>query len=314
MKKKFLIAFIASFIGFTGLYSTVLNSLFFDETAVATNEDPNAIVDVEAGEDEAMDDKILFLLMGVDAQNVKRSKGTRTDTIMLTSVDFKTGEIDILSIPRDTRLPVNGRLDKVNAAHAYGGTDLAVETIKDFLSIDLKYYVKVDYQIVQDVVDAIGGVDIDVPMNMKYSDPTADPPLNINLKKGPQTLNGKEAHDFLRFRHNNSYTVGYPEGDVGRIETQQYFVKELLKQTLTPKNILRIPSLIETFYDNIETNIPMTKMLKAAASVGNLNVENIDTQTVPGAGQYIGSISYYIYDREATNALVDEMFGDFVLD
>lgn len=313
MKKKFIIAFITSFLGFAVLYSTVLNSLFFDEPAVATNDDPNQVVDVGTDSDgEEINDKIMFLVMGVDAQSVKKSKGTRTDTIMLASVDFETGQVNILSIPRDTRLSINGRLDKVNAAHAYGGPELSIETIRDFLGIDLEYYVKVDYQIVQDLVNTIGGVEVDVPMNMKYSDPTADPPLNINLKKGFQTLNGKQAHDFLRFRNNNSYTVGYD--DIGRIKTQQYFVKELAKQTLTPKNIFKIPSLIETYYDNVETNIPLTKMLKAAASASKINTENINTETVPGAGQYIGPVSYYIYERQATNTVVEEMFGDFLID
>ncbi|NLL81040.1 MAG: LCP family protein [Tissierellia bacterium] len=310
MRKKFLIAFIASFIGFTILYSTVLNSLFFKEPAVASGD----IIDVdEDGEDEDIgNEKLLFLVMGVDAKSVKQSKGTRTDTLMLASVDFDTGEINILSIPRDTRLSVKGKLDKVNAAHAYGGPELSIETIKDFLAVDLEYYVKLDYQIVQDVVDAIGGVEIEVPFLMSYKDPTADPPLNIYLEPGLQTLNGKQSHDFLRFRNNNSYTVGYD--DVGRIKSQQYFVKELVKQTLKPKNVVKIPSLIKTYYENVETNIPITKMLKAATSVGKIDIENMNTETVPGQGQYIGPVSYYIYEREATNTIVEEMFGDFVLD
>ncbi|WFA08117.1 LCP family protein [Tissierella sp. Yu-01] len=314
MKKKFIIAFITSIICFTLLYSTVLSSLFFDKPAVATDDKPNQTVEIEPEADTKVKNEIMFLLMGVDAQNVKKSKGTRTDTMMLTRVNFETGEINILSIPRDTRLSVKGNLDKVNAAHAYGGPELSIDTIRDFLGIDLEYYVKVDYQIVQDVVEAIGGVEIDVPMNMKYNDPTADPPLNINLKKGLQTLNGKQAHDFLRFRHNNSYTVGYPEGDVGRIKSQQYFVKELVKQTLTAKNIVKIPSLIKTYYENVETNIPLTLMLKSAASAGKINVESMETATIPGAGEYIKGISYYIYNREETNTLVNEMFGEYVLD
>jgi LCP family protein required for cell wall assembly len=314
MKKKFIIAFITSFICFTILYSTVLSSLFFDKPVVATDEEPNKIVEIEPEEETKVKNEILFLLMGVDAQNVKKSKGTRSDTMMLTRVNFETGEINILSIPRDTRLAVNGKLDKVNAAHAYGGPELSVETISNFLGIDLEYYVKVDYQIVQDVVNAIGGVEFDVPMNMKYNDPTAKPPLNINLKKGLQVLDGKQAHDLLRFRHNNDYTVGYPDGDVGRIKTQQNFMKELVKQTLKAKNIVKIPSLIKTYYENVETNIPLSLMLKAATSAGKIDVENMTTATVPGVGEYIGNISYYIYDREETNLLVQEMFGDYLLD
>ncbi len=315
MKKNFIIAFIASFIIFTVLYSTVLSSLFTDKPVVASNENPGEELGEET--DEVKDDEkneIIFLMMGVDAQDVNKSKGTRTDTMMLTRVNFDTGEISLLSIPRDTRLSVNGKLDKVNSAHAIGGPELSVETISDFLAIDLEYFVKVDYQIVQDVVNAIGGVTVDVPLNMKYYDPTAKPPLNINIKKGIQTLDGKNSHDFLRWRHNNSYTVGYPDGDVGRIKTQQYFVKEMIKQTLQAKNIVKIPALIKTFYENIETNIPLGLMLKGATSASKIDVENMKTATVPGAGEYIGQISYYIYEREATNQVVEEMFGNYIFD
>lgn len=315
MKKRFIIAFIASFICFTVLYSTVLSTLFTDKPVVASDDNPDDIGQEEPFEDDTtVKNELLFLMMGVDAEDVNKSKGTRTDTMMLTRVNFDTGKINILSIPRDTRLSIKGNMDKVNAAHAIGGTDLSIETISDFLALDLKYYVKVDYKIVQEIVDKIGGVEIDVPLNMKYNDPTAEPPLKINIKKGLQTLDGKNAHDFLRWRHNNDYTVGYADGDVGRIQAQQYFIKELIKQTLKAKNILKLPSLIKSYYENVDTNIPLGLMLKGAASAAKIDVENMQTATVPGLGQYVGAVSYYIYDREATNLLVEEMFGDYLFD
>lgn len=315
MKKNFIIAFIGSFIVFTILYSTVLNSLFTDTPVLANEDDPNELIGEEPEDEKTkVDNEILFLLLGVDAQDVNKSKGTRTDTMMLTRVNFDTGEINIMSIPRDTRLLVNGKLDKVNSAHAIGGADLTMDTISDFLALDLEYYVKVDYQIIQDVVTEIGGVTIDVPFLMEYRDPTSKPPLNIYIKKGIQTLDGKNAHDFLRWRHNNDMTVGYREGDVGRIQAQQYFVKELIKQTLQAKNIVKIPALIKTFYNNIETNIPLGLMLKGATSASKVDVENMKTATLPGVGEYIGQISYYTYDREATNVMVEEMFGDYIFD
>lgn len=315
MKKKFFIAFLSSFLIFTVLYTTFFSSLFTEKPVVASDGNPDDETVIENPDDEIqVKNEILFLLMGVDAEDVSKSKGTRTDTMMLTKVNFETGDITLFSIPRDTRLNVKGRLDKVNSAHAIGGPELAVETVKDFLGIELEYYVKVDYKIVKDVVDAIGGVVVDVPMTMIYRDPTAKPPLNINIKKGIQELDGKNAHDFLRFRHNNDMTVGYPEGDVGRIKTQQYFMKELVKQTLRPKNILNLPSLIKTYYNNVETNVPLTSMLKGAASASKINVENMTTATVPGAGEYVGAVSYYLYDRSALNEVVSEMFGDYLAD
>jgi LCP family protein required for cell wall assembly len=246
--------------------------------------------------------------MGVDAEDVKNSKGTRTDTMMLTKINFDTGKIDMLSIPRDTRVLVKGKEDKVNHAHAYGGPSLSMDSVQDFLNLDIDYYVKVDYKVVMGIVDAIGGVEIDVPFNMKYRDDTPGfPLLDINLKKGLQILDGKDAHDFLRYRK------GYPEGDLGRIKAQQYFMKELIKQTLKPKNLLKLPKLAETYFENVETNIPWTVMLKGVASAKKINVDEMVTATVPGENQRIGGLDYLVYYREETKQIVLDMFGDYLI-
>jgi len=310
MKRQFITVFIVSLIAFASIYVVLANTIFDEEEVVA--QDPNNPVDGEPIENDK--NELIFLLLGVDAKDLDHAKGTRTDTIMLTRVNFDTGKISLLSIPRDTRTMVNGRLDKINAAHAYGGVDMSMEAVSDLLGIDIDYYVLVDYQVVKDVVDAIGGVDVEVPFDMKYDDPTADPPLHINLKAGFQTLNGQQAHDFLRFRHNNNYTVGYPDGDVGRIKTQQYFMKELVKQTLTPKNIFKIPALIKTYYDNVDTNIPLNYVLKGAAMVNKIDPDLMETATIPGEGEYIGDISYFIYDGQEMQELVNSMFGDYIVE
>lgn len=309
--KKFLLSFLISSLVFGFVFVGLDKILFTSENLpVATN-----------GEDEDIDeekpepkhkDEILVLLMGVDAKDVKKSKGTRTDTMMLVKVDFESGKINLLSIPRDTRVLVRGKLDKVNHAHAYGGPELSIRTVREFLNVDLDYFVKVDYKAVMSIVDAIGGVVIDVPRNMSYYDPTADPPLNINLKKGVQELNGQQAHDFLRWRKNNALTSGY--GDIGRIESQQMFVKELVKQTLKPKNIFKIPQLIETYYDYVETNIPLKVILKGAMSAKNIDIENMETLTVPGEGKRIEKLDYWIYNEDETKNITEEMFGDYLLD
>jgi len=227
--------------------------------------------------------------------------------MMLIKVNFETGEINLLSIPRDTRVTVKGKQDKINHAHAYGGIELTLKTVRDFLNLDVDYYVKVDYKIVMDIVDAIGGVEIDVPQNMKYSDPYADPPLNINLKKGLQVLDGQKAHDFLRFRS------GYKEGDIGRIKAQQMFMKELVKQTLQLKNITKLPKLVEAYFDNVDTNIPKSVILKGALAANKINVEKMVTNTIPGEGKRINGGDYWIYNPDETEALVKEMFGDYLL-
>ena len=310
MKKKFVLSFIISFICF-GLIFTGLGKIgLFKER-------PTIVIDGETDSEFApgnvakpkVKNEILFLLMGVDANGIKNYSGIRSDTMMLFKVNFETGQINLLSIPRDTRVLIKGKEDKINHAHSFGGTTLTMRTLRDFLNLDIDYYVKVDYEAVKVIVDAIDGVDIDVPRNMKYDDPYAKPPLHINIKKGQQILGGKQAHDFLRWRHNNDGT-GYPEGDIGRIAAQQMFMKELIKQTLKLKNI---PKLVETYFDYVETNIPLDTMIKGALSAKKIDMEKMQTNTIPGVGERIAKVDYWIYNREETKAIVEEMFGDYLL-
>lgn len=307
MKKKFFTAFIISLIGFSVLYSNLWKSILIQGPSTVHGDEPG-IIQPEDPKEPKIKNEVLFLLMGVDAEDVKNSKGTRTDTMMLTKINFDTGKIDMLSIPRDTRVLVKGKEDKVNHAHAYGGPSLTMDSVQNFLNLDIDYYVKVDYKVVMGIVDAIGGVEIDVPFNMKYRDDTPGfPLLDINLKKGLQTLDGKDAHDFLRYRK------GYQEGDLGRIKAQQYFMKELIKQTLKPKNLLKLPKLAETYFENVETNIPWTVMLKGVASAKKINVDEMVTATVPGENQRIGGLDYLVYYKEETKQIVLDMFGDYLI-
>ena len=316
MKKKFLLSFIISMTAFT------LILIGFNKTNIVKNNfvpsEVNAKDNIEVEEvvpEQKVKNEILFLLLGVDAADVKESKGTRTDTIMLFKMNFDTGAINLLSIPRDTRVLINGNMDKINHAHSNGGVKLTMKTIREFLNIDVDYFVKVDYEIVKNMVDAIGGVEIDVPQKMEYIeyDPSV-PPLNINIKKGLQVLDGKNAHDFLRWRTNNDMTRGYKMGDIGRIQAQQYFMKELIKQTLKPKNIIKLPKLIEAYSQNIETNIPLSVMAKGALSAKKIDVENMKTATIPGEFLNLETGSYWQYYKNDTKSLVEEMFGEYLID
>ena len=328
MKKKFLLSFIISFICFVLIFIAV------DRNFISGN-NPGVVSDTGSDEDidlekkDKVKDEILFLLMGIDGkggiakvkekkaknQEIYQSTGNRSDTMMLCKVNFKTGEINIISIPRDTKVKIRGRKNdsKINAAYSQGGAYLAVDTVKDLLNINLNYYVTVDYKAVIEIVDAIGGVEIDVPRDMKYTDLTDDPPLNINIKKGLQVLDGKNAHDFLRWRKNNDRTVGYPGGDLGRIKAQQMFMGELIKQILRPKNILKLPTLIETYFNNVETNIPIGVVLQGTRLATKIDMDNITTEIIPGEAKYIGPISYYIYDKMEMESLIKTMFSDYLL-
>lgn len=308
MKKRFILTLIVSMIVFTAMYVVVWDKVF-DKNTIAASEEDIMIEDEHLKDPKLVkEDEILFLMMGVDSPDVKKSKGTRTDTMMLSKVNFKTGKIDILSLPRDSRVMVNGKKDKLNHAHAYGGTPLTINTVRDFLNIDLNYYVKVDYKAVKSIVDAIGGVEINVPMRMYYQDPMADPPLNIDLQPGVQVLNGQKANGFLRFRS------GYKDGDLGRIKAQQYFLEELIKQTLKPKNIPKLPKIVKSYFDYVDTNIPMSLILKGVGLANNLDSENISMYTLSGEQKRISGLSYLIPDVIETEKLVKSLFSDYLLD
>ena len=195
MKKTFFKTFFISLILFSAIWGG-----FIYKTVIKAEGEQGEYQYKETFIDRLIEgkDDITFLLLGVDSKDVSQTSGIRTDTMMLCRLDTSTGEISILSIPRDTKARIRGRKyeEKINHAHSYGGPELSVKAVKDLLGIDLEYYVKVDYNIVKEMVDIIGGVDIYVPMDMKYSDPVADPPLYIDLKKGYQTLDGDKALQF----------------------------------------------------------------------------------------------------------------------
>lgn len=280
--------------------------------------------EIEAIEDDL--DEMIFLLMGIDDQEgtggvakVKEKKiegedrhdvtGKRSDTMVLCKYNFETGNITMMSIPRDSRVNIRGRKnpEKIAHAHSYGGPYLAIKTVKDFLNIDLKYYVTVDYLAVKKIVDAIKGVDIDVPVRMYYSDPTDKPPLLIDIYPGQQTLSGDKSLEYLRFR-------SYPDGDEGRVKAQQLFMKEFIQQVLRPKNILALPKMGKTYYDYVDTNIPLGLVIKAVMSANKIDIDNMKVGTLPGEGKYVGGVSYFLHDESKTRELVKEMFGDFLLD
>lgn len=258
--------------------------------------------------DRLMDGKedITFLVMGVDSKDAKNASNTRTDTMMLCKANKSTGEISILSIPRDTKARIRGRRndEKINHAHAYGGPELSVKTVKDLLGVDLEYYVRVDYKIVKEYVNLIDGVEVYVPMDMKYSDPVADPPLYIDLKQGQQVLYGDEALQFLRFRK------GYADQDLGRIKAQQQFVAAAIEKTLRPANIVNIPQMIKTYYDYVDTNIPFDVVMKFAMKAKNFSSDKVNMATLPGDGEYIGGVSYFILNEEESSKLVNAMFTE----
>lgn len=250
------------------------------------------------------DDSINFLLLGVDSKNISEAANTRSDTIMLFNVNKNSGDINILSIPRDTRVSIESRTyqEKINHAFAYGGPELVVSTASTLLNIDLEYYLVVDYNFVKQFVDLIGGVEIDVPVDMKYSDRTID----IDLRAGNQILNGNEALQYLRFR-------GYPTADIGRVGAQQKFMREMINQAMTPKNIIKVPQMIFSYNRNVKTNMPMALVTKYGLNAPRYDFDKINTVTLPGEPAYVNGISYFIHYEQQTKTLVQDIFNKEII-
>lgn len=235
-----------------------------------------------------------ILIFGIDAMDGTKISGTRADSIMILSMDATGANPSLISIPRDTRVEIEGRKfqEKINHAHAYGGTDLLINTVENFLDISIDYYARVNYRVVEDLVDTLGGIELDIPMDMQYSDPYDEPPLYIDIKKGLQVLNGRDALHFLRFRS------GYANQDLGRIEAQQQFANAMIDKVKSPIAILKAPKLTRIFYDNVDTNIPKTKIFYLGAKNILGSSKEITKLTLPGSSAMIRGVSYYTVKGE----------------
>ncbi|QEK12041.1 LytR family transcriptional regulator [Crassaminicella thermophila] len=251
-------------------------------------------------------ERVNVLIVGVDAKDSKSSKYARTDTIMLATFNPDTKKIDLISIPRDTRTVIRGRTkkDKINHAHVYGGINLSMKAVKDLLGVPVHYYVKINYTGLAKIVDDVGGVEVDVPMDMHYYDPKADPPLKINLKKGRQVLDSNKAMQFLRFRK------GYINQDLGRIDAQHTFLTALADKLLKPQIITKLPKLVKTFNTYVDTNMPITTMTSYALQAKDIKLEDINMITIPGESKLINGLWYYIPDMNKLQIIIDEIFNE----
>ena len=162
------------------------------------------------------------------------------------------------------------------------------------------------------MVDEIGGVEFDVPIDMNYDDSSQD--LAIHLKKGVQKLNGEQAEGLVRFRKNNngtSYPSSYGDNDLGRMRTQREFITEVAKQTLQLKNITKIGSFVDIIKQNVTTNIKnWSTITDYVAYAVDFNTENINTASIPGEAGYYNKLSFFICDQKETNKLVTELFDE----
>ena len=235
-----------------------------------------------------------------------------SDTNLLVAMDAETGSINILSIPRDTLLNVSWSVKKLNNAYHHGGFDRTRSEVSRLLGIPIDYYITVDLNAFVELVDAIGGVEFEIPVGMDYDDPYQD--LSIHFSAGLRLLNGEEALQVVRWRQNNDGT-GYATADIGRIGTQQAFLMAAARQTLRFANLDKLPSLVEIFHKNVKTNLESSNILWLAEQALSMGSDAIQFHTLPGdgAGWYDGG-SYYVLDDEATLTMVNTFFNPYTHD
>ena len=245
---------------------------------------------------ERKPDFYTILVSGVDDHN------GGSDTNILVAVDVANSSIYGVSIPRDTKAIINGEAHKINYAYNAGGTALMAETISDQLGIPVDYSVQVDLQGFVALVDAIGGVTFDVPVDMHYEDPYQD--LYIHIDKGVQTLNGENAMKVVRFRS------GYASQDLGRMQTQQAFLKAATKQTLTPSNLNKIDDFVKIFQSYVETDLTLGNLAWLGKEAIAMGSDAVSFSTLPNEWK-----SPYIYlNQEETLALINQHLNPYVED
>lgn len=247
-----------------------------------------------------------ILLMGVDVSDNKNKpfENTRSDSIYLISVAPHAKDINVISIPRDSKVYIHSRSnpDKINHAFAYGGVHTSVKTVEQTLGVRIDHYLVVSNQALIDFIDKIGGIDVYIEKDMHYNDNTAG--LHINLQKGTRHLNGKEAEGYMRYRKDGL-------GDIGRIRRQQWFFNALANKMKDPSVIIKIPEIIKSVSKYIQTDFSFYELAQYAALVKTVDISQIRVATLPGEPSQRGVISYWILDPKGVQDLVDKLiYGD----
>lgn len=234
-----------------------------------------------------------------------------TDTIILCAYNPKEQKASMISIPRDTfvgktKSKATGN-DKINSLYS-SSPEKTMNAVSEITGIDIEYYVVINTNALINVVDIIGGVEFDVPIDMNYDDSTQN--LHIHLEAGLQTINGGEAEQLLRFRKNNngtSYSYEYGSDDYGRMRTQREFITETVKQMLQFKNITKVKSIINEVFDNVETNLTLNQILDYVPYAVNFSTENLKSQQLPGVSEKCNDLWFFIYSKTETLEVIELM-------
>jgi polyisoprenyl-teichoic acid--peptidoglycan teichoic acid transferase len=226
-----------------------------------------------------------------------------SDSMLLLRFNPGSQQLVVLSLPRDTRTYVDGAgVTKLNEANAVGGPALAARSTSDLLGgVGIDRYIRINVLGVEKLIDALGGISVYVPQDMKYQDDSQH--LYINLKQGQQHLNGKQAVQFLRFRY-DSY------GDIGRVQRQQTFLRAMREQALKPSTMARLPQILSVIQSNLDTNLTVEELIALSGFASKIDRSNMQMLMLPGGfsgGEF--EASYWLPKPEQIATMVRRYFG-----
>lgn len=240
-----------------------------------------------------------------------------TDTIMIAKYNPQTQKAYLISVARDTFVgdsKINASAsEKINSLYQGQYPEKTLAAVNKLTGLNLKNYVVVDTDALKALVDAIGGVYFDVPINMKYTDKKQD--LHINLKKGYQLLDGDKAEQVVRFRHNQdgtSYSYEYGDNDIGRMKTQRNFLKAVMNQTLKPSNVLKIGDFLDIAQKYVKTNISFDLLKQYIPSAVEFNTDNLETGSLPGTPEKCNGVWLYIQNKEKTKEYLAKLDKELI--
>ena len=233
-----------------------------------------------------------------------------TDTILLAGYNPNSQKSFLVSIPRDTFVGASksraSTFDKINSKYSKGVNE-TIKQVENITDIKIDNYIVVKNSMLIEIVDLIGGVDFDVPIDMRYDDPTQD--LHINLKKGIQKIDGSKAEQLLRFRHNNdgsSYPESYGDNDEGRMKTTREFIKATAEQVITIGNIPKIKKIINTVSNNLITDLSKDEMISYIVKLAGFDTANLKSDMLPGNSIKLNGLWFFEANSEKSKQLLKE--------
>ncbi len=250
-----------------------------------------------------LDRRLTVLVMGVDSngQNAERWVATRSDTMMLVTIDPPAGKVGLVSIPRDSRvrIPGHGR-EKINAAHALGGPVLAMETVKACLGVGIDHFVVVDTKGLKRFFELLGPVEVLFENRMRYRDRAGH--LDVDLQPGLQVLDPVQAEEYVRFRHD-------PRGDLGRMERQQWFFRQVARKLREPQALLKLPQFLGLANECVVTDLSLEDMARTLTFLKDFDANQAETATLPGISATIAGGSYWLPDMQASRVVLERLIG-----